>query len=192
MNEFFNFKIPDYNLRYGLDWGNFKSIVGDNVDYVFKKIFECYHLKDLNKMPLSIIERFLKQYKIDFYPTDTTETKITKLRFYFQSQKRKTLQDFYLDLIENIVGVRGIIYSGEEISGAFEWDTSAWYDDEAIDPDSITWGSESSKFLIFINVKTIDEELINQILSVLRAENILPAFYKIFLIDDAKTIIAEV
>ena len=181
-NNYFNFKIPSFNEEYGEDWEDFKTIVDDNVDHIISKTIDLYKLRDPSRMPIIALEKALQLRGIDFDSSDSVATKKYKLRKFNPTFRDKGLGDPYLDLAENITGTRGwIIWFN---IGA-TWGVDAWGDGR--------WGGNSeNKFIILFNVKTTNSDELDTIVSLLQSKTMLPAFYKIFLIDDDYNTLREV
>jgi hypothetical protein len=189
MNNFFNFKIPDF--KYGIDWDDFETIVEDNVDNLFESIWQLYWLNDPDYMSLQAVEKALKALKISFYTTDTLQLKKLRLRKFLTTFSNKASSDIYLDYAESIVGIRGVIYTGYTM-GVWRWGISRRSDVSSIIPESIRWTSSLTKFNIYIDVKTTDSDLLDVIVELYRLPYLYPAFYKIYLIDSNFTILRTV
>ena len=54
------------------------------------------------------------------------------------------------------------------------------------------WTGINSPFYVFIDVKTTDSDLLDEIVSIYREGYLLPAFYKIYLIDSDFNILRTV
>jgi hypothetical protein len=50
MNNTYNFRIPEFCAKYGLDWEDFCAIMEECGDYYVDKIWGIRHLFDLNRM----------------------------------------------------------------------------------------------------------------------------------------------
>jgi len=178
MNNYFNFKIPDFQQKYGEDWNDFLSVVDDNVDNIINKTIQLYWLKDPSRMTLLALEASLDLRGITYTTNDSTATKKFKLRQFNPTFRDKGLADPYLDLAENITGVRGSLSYYNLYS---VWDGSGvlW------DGDSTRWdGDGEGIFVILFNIKTTDPDQINTILTLLKEKTMKPAFYYLILIDD--------
>lgn len=191
MNDTFNFQIPLFNEKYGEDWADFKMITDDAVDYLFEKTWQLYWLVDPNYMTVRVAERVLQALGLEYSSTDTLYSKKYQIRKFLTSFADKSLADVYLDIAEGIVGVRGVIYSGLTF-GVWKWATSRWTSVGATFPVGIKWGSASSKFNIYIDVKTLVAAELDAIVTEYRRGYILPAFYQIYLIDTAGNILRTV
>jgi hypothetical protein len=188
MNNYFNFTIPKFNEQYGVDWDDFNDIVEDNVDYLFAAIWELYWLADPDYMPLQAIEKALRALKITFSGTETTAQKKLYLRKFLTTFKDKGSADIYLDYAEAITGIRGVIYSGYT-EGAWKWGETRFPKSGLSNIDYIRWAGQSSKFMFYIDVKTVDDDELDAIVEVYRLPYLLPAFYKIVLIDSSFNIL---
>jgi hypothetical protein len=180
-NNYFNFNIPEFNSQNGSDWTAFQTIINEWVDYYFAKTYQLYWLRKPDRLNTQAIEIALQLRGIKYTSTDTVKTKRFKLRHFNTSYMNKGLMDTYLDLAENITGIRGTIgYSTE----GWIWDDSKWTEGES--PTDAKWGgiASDSIYNIFFNIKTTNEDEIDAIETLIREKTNRPAFYQIFLIDD--------
>ena len=82
--------------------------------------------------------------------------------------------------VTGVTGITGILYAGTDYVN--RWDVSRWQDTTpAI--DLIRWPSDNPHFVIYFDVKTLDNGELDQIVDLLRDASVLPAFYQILLID---------
>src|SRR4030043_1508607 len=102
MNNFFNFTIPYFCSEYGADWDGFNTIVEDNTDYLFEKIWDFYKLNDPNFFSTRVAELVLQSLKIPFTELDTLQTKKQYIRKFLTNFKNKGSADIYLDVQESI------------------------------------------------------------------------------------------
>ena len=188
-NNYFNFKIPDFNERWGEDWSDFQTIIDDNVDHLIEKIVQLYWLKKPDRMTVIALELAMRFRQITIVSDDTLAQKRYKLRHYNSLYKEKSLGSFYLDPVESIVGTAGDLYLASDL-----WD--GWILDEFVfgDPDHGIFGGieEDNKWTFFFDVKTTDAGLLDQILECLRDKPMVPAFYRLILIDSSWNILEVV
>jgi hypothetical protein len=181
-NQFYNFRIPDFQDKYGDDWDGFQAVIDDNWDYVFKKAWELYHLVDLNRMPVRVVEYQMNLRSIDFSYSDTAVTKKVNLRNFVNKYVNKGLASVYLDIAEGVTGSVGDLYLDWDRSG-FDWDVDHW---------DFTWQDEGSKFIILFDVKTTDSGELDEIQALLQDESVKPAYYKIVLVDSDFNILRSI
>lgn len=191
MNNFFNFTIPYFNSQFGEDWDDFNSITEENVDYVVDKTWQLYWLKRIDTLPIIALDYAIKLRGIEVDADDTIALKKFKLRKFNTTFKDKGASSFYLDYQEAIVGTRGTVYDGLSL-GSSVWGRSIWPSSSIESDTEWVWVGSSSLFNIFIDVKTTDSDLLDDIVAVYRQRSMLPAFYKIFLIDSSFTILRSV
>jgi hypothetical protein len=191
MNNYFNFKIPEFNEKFGEDWGAFKAIIDDNVDYIINKTIDLYRLRDISVMPIMAVEASLRTKGIRFNSTDTTQMKKLRLRKFNTTHKSKATASFYLDIAEALVGTRGVVYNGY-VYGTFIHDTSIWPDPDSPTDKDWVWSTSENKFQMYIDVKTTNNDLLDTILSIYRQPDMLSAFYVVFLIDSTFNILRSV
>jgi hypothetical protein len=215
MNNFFNFDIPEFQKKYGQDWDAFKTIMGSEFDILFQKTWELYDLNNISKMDARIVQFWLDLYKIPYGESDTVQTKKLRLRFFIEKQKNKAMEAIFLDLGEQITGIRGALYCGSDI-GVWRWGFSRWAANRPIKlmrwnttPDRWTtwrwsgmrtgrlatflrWSQALPQFIIYFDVKTTDPTMLDQIQSLLQDKNVKPAFYKIYLCDSLFNILRTV
>ncbi len=198
MNNFFNFKIAEFNERYGTDWEDFKLIIDDYTDYHFQKIWELYHLDDINRMSEGIVNQLLKFMEISYSRVESLAEKKLKLRKNISRNKEKGFASQYLEELTGLVGAGAKIYSGYDL-GAWRWMSAEkntphvpgarWVDPEEFDQegdlDFIRFPTEKEHFKIYFDVKTIDDSQLDLIVQKLRASALMPAFYNIYLISIA-------
>jgi hypothetical protein len=191
-NKYFNFTLPNFQDRYGIDWDDFKSIVNSETDTLISKILELYWLKSIDRAPVLAVEFSMLVRDLFVSPTDTLAQKKYKLRTFNTTFKNKGMEDFYLDLAEEIVGTRGVIYSGYDFPN-WRWNFSRWLDvGGSIGGEEIAINSSTSIFYIFIDVKTTDADELDKIEETYEQDYVLPAFYKIILIDSNFQYLREV
>lgn len=182
MNNFFNFTIPEFYLRYGEDWEDFEDIVEDNVDYVYAKLLGLYWLIDIDRTPVRALEKVLRALKITYQIADSVSVKKALLRQYVTKYADKGLGQQYLDLAEAVTGIVGEFYVDYE-RGGWTWGEASWHDGATESEDDITWGAETGLFVIYFDVKTSDSDELDQIQVLLQDKTMSPAFYQIYLID---------
>jgi len=190
MNNFFNITYPKFIEKYGKDWEDFKTILNEWVDHFFSKAWDLYKYNNINTLSERALEQVLKALKIEFNVNDTFLTKKIKLRFFVSQYKRKGLSEIYLDLQEQIVGIRGTIVSGQSL-GVWRWGYSRWHG-SSIDASDMRWSQAGSQFEIYINCKTLDNTKLDQIVSLYRQKSVNPAFYRIYLVDDVYAILRTI
>jgi hypothetical protein len=191
MNNYFNFKIPFFNYQFGSDWGSFNSIVDDNVDYLMQKTEDLYKIKDITMMPILATELSLNLRKIETNPEESIALKKLKLRKFSTNFKEKGTSKIYLDYAENIVGARGKLYNAYGLGGT-RWGFSIWPNVGSPDPNDRVWATVTVAYQIYVDVKTTDPELLDAIVDVYRQSFLMPAFYKIFLVDSEFNILRSV
>lgn len=189
MNNFFNFNIPYFCDKYGNDWSDFTTITDENVDYSIGKIWDLYKLADPNFFTTPVAELVGRSLDLSFDTTDTLKTKKYRIRKFLTMFKDKGTDAFYLDPQESIVGTRGVIYSSLDY-GSWIWEESTWGDTDGA--ENILWSGDDAQFFVYIDCKTTDNDLLDQIVDAYSAEYMLPAFYKIYLIDSNFEILRSV
>lgn len=183
MNNWFNFHIPYFYETYGSDWVSFRSIIDYEVDYLFNKIHTLYSLNDINKMSDTVITKWLVLMGIKYSVGESTTVKRIRLRTFISRYINKGLADVYLDVAEGITGIRGAIYSGIS-AGAWFWSTNKW--------GAQKWGTSVGMYNVYFDVKTTDSTELDEIVILLQDPTLLPAFYKMYLIDSAWNILRTV
>jgi len=191
MNNFWNFEIPYFNQQMGSDWVPFKTIVDNNVDYMMSKTWDLYKLRDISMMPVIATDISISLRGIETEAGEAISIKKAKLRSFNKDFKSKGMKDTYLDYQELIVGIRGEIYNGY-IFGTFVWGISAWAIAGAPESTDRIWSTDQTKFNIYVDCKTTDSGLLDQIESVFRQSFLLPAFYTIYLVDSSFNILRTV
>ena len=181
-NLFYNFRIPAFQDKYGTDWSGFLSVMSDNWDYSFQKAMEFYHLVDLNRMPVRVVEHQMNTRAINFSASDTALTKKINLRNFVNKYVNKGLASIYLDIAEGVIGLVGDLYLDWDQDG-WEWGSSEW---------EMSWQADESKFIVLFDVKTTDSGKLDEIQALLRDESVLPAWYKIILIDSDFNILRSI
>ncbi len=161
------------------------------MDFYFRKVWELYYYNNINTISERAIEQILKLLKIQFSATDNLTTKKIKLRYFVGQYRKKGLADIYLDLQEAVVGTRGFIVSGQSL-GVWRWGFSRWHGPSGIQAADIRWSLAGSQFEIYINCMTLDDDLLDQIVSLYRADSVIPAFYQIYLVDDNYVILRTI
>jgi hypothetical protein len=190
-NNFWNFEIPYFNEQFGTDWSSFTTIVDTNIDTMFDKTFELYWLKDITRMPAMAVDYAIRLRGIETDPSETIAMKKSKLRNFNKDFKSKGMQDTYLDYQEIIVGVRGEVYNGY-IFGSFVWDTSCWPISGSPESTDYIWSTIGTKFDIYMDCKTTDSGLLDEMVAIFRQSFLLPAFYQIYLTDSSYNILRTV
>ena len=192
MNNFFNFQTPYFNQQFGSDWDDFNDITEENVDYIMDKTWQLYWLRRIDTMPVMALEQALRLRAIEVDATDSIALKKYKLRKFNTSFKEKGTADFYLDYQEEIVGTRGAIYSGLYF-GASIWGSSSWAISGGTPSGTeLVWATTYSPFHIFIDVKTTDSTLLDELVAVYSQTFLRPAFYQIYLVDSTFTILRSI
>lgn len=191
MNNWFNFKIPFFNEQFGQDWSDFLTIVESNTDNVMNKTFDLYKIHDVSMKPIRALELSLELRGIKTETTESVNIKRQKLRSYNKDFKSKGMKEVYLDYQEAVVGTRGEIYNGY-IVGTFVWDMSNWAVIGSEEPTDRIWSTEETKFLIYIDCKTTDSGLLDELVAIYRQAFLLPAFYQIYLVDSSLNILRTV
>lgn len=190
MNNYFNFKIPDFCEKYGSDWDDFKSIINFNVDYLINKTIQLYWLLDPNYFNVRVVEKVLESLDLQYNKKDSLSLKKYYVRKFVSTFKLKGLKATYLNIQENIVGVRGELYFGNSI-GSMRWGYSRWEngDDE---PTDWKWTIFESTFSVYIDCKTLNDDLLDLLVDSYKQGWLLPAFYRIYLIDSNFNILRKV
>ena len=191
MNNYFNFEIPFFNQQFGSDWATFNTIVETNNDYLFEKTYDLYKLKDITRMPILALDIALRLRNIETDPSEAINIKKQKLRSFNKDFKAKAMSDTYLDYQETIVGTRGVIYNGYTL-GSFIWGSSNWPVSSVLEDTDRIWSTTGSVFDIYIDCKTTDSGLLDEIVAIYRQKFLLPAFYQIYLIDSSFNILRTV
>ena len=181
-NLYFNYEIPYFNYAQGVDWDKYKDIIGENTDFIFGKTFDLYKLDEVNYYDSKVVEIKMQALGIDYSITDSLAVKKTKIRTFLSKYRNKGLAKVYEDLAESVTGSVPDIYSGI-IVGNYIWSISAWGTITDYDSVVMSWGDALNRFNIYIDVKTIDSALLDIIVVLYQEPPILPAFYKIYLID---------
>lgn len=191
MNNYFNFEIPFFNQQFGSDWTAFNTIVETNNDYLFGKTYDLYKLKDITRMPILALDIALRLRNIETDASEPINIKKQKLRSFNKDFKAKAMSDTYLDYQETIVGTRGSIYNGYTL-GSFIWGLSNWPVSSVLEDTDRIWSTTGSAFDIYIDCKTTDNGLLDEIVAIYRQKFLLPAFYQIYLIDSSFNILRTV
>lgn len=191
MNSWYEFKIPYFNEQFGSDWTSFITIVDDNVDYVMNKTYDLYKLRDVATMPVLALEMALKLRDIETWPTEDLRSKKLKVRKFATASQSKGTKDLYLDYAEAIVGIRGSAYNGYAL-GESDWGVMAWPTPGSPDASDRVWSTPTIMFDIYIDVKTTDSDLLDEIVLTYRQKFLLPAFYQIYLVDSSLNILRTV
>lgn len=181
-NKFFNPKFPEFITKFGKDWTSFRTLFDSWVDDIVDKIFRIRHEKSINNGSLKSIERQMRSKGITIDATDTLLDKKIKLRQFVKKHQKKGMEETYLDPIQEIVGIRGVIYSGRDVR-TWKWNFSRWRRTDAVESNTdIIWSISVPRFVIYIDVKTTDSGLLDEIQQLLEGE-LRPAYYTIKLID---------
>jgi hypothetical protein len=194
MNNYFNFIIPEFNQRYGVDWEDFTEIIDYEVDNVMNKTYQLYWLREVDKMPLLALELSMKLRGITVFSDETIQQKRLRVRSFNTDFKRKATEDIYLDYAEEIFGERGDTYPGYLISNRV-WGTSHWPIPSSPDSDDMIWSGLSSHFTVYVMPKpsgTASDADLDELVATYQEPFLLPAFYKIFLIDNNYQIVRSV
>ncbi len=189
-NNYFNFTLPTFMVQYGSDWIDFQTIVDDNVDNVMSKTYQLYWLNDPNNFTTRVSELVLDSLGISYSTTDTLLTKKIKIRTFLTKYANKGLADTYLEIGEDIVGTTGTIYTSLEDLN-WLWGNSRWGSTGSTFLNSIKWNNQP-RFFIYIDVNTTDNDELDQIQLLMQEDSMLPAFYKIFLIDSSFNILRSI
>jgi hypothetical protein len=191
MNNFFNFEIPYFNEQFGSDWSSFTTIVNDSVDYTMNKTWDLYKLRDISMMPVMATDIAIQLRGIETDAGEALAVKKAKIRNFNKDFKSKGMQATYLDYQELIVGTRGVVYNGY-IFGTFVWGMSAWPISGSPEGTDRIWSTDQTRFDIYIDCKTTDSGLLDEIVAIYRQSFLLPAFYTIYLIDSSFNILRTV
>lgn len=191
MNEYFNFRLPDFNALHGNDWQDFLDIEEDYVDDLYDKTYELYYLNDINRMSNRVVNINLDVLGVAYEPSDSPDTKRIKLRNLANESVNKGMDVVYLDIAEAIVGIRGTIKGGQDI-GVYRWGVSRWKGTPTWQSYYIRWTIGGNQFIIYIDVKTLDNGELDQIQSLFQHEYLLPAFYQIYLIDSSFNVLRTI
>ncbi len=192
-NNFVNFELPRFQDKYGTDWDDYVSIRQEFLDHIALKIWQIYHLNNVGTMGEKAMEFLLQSLRIEFDSTDTFLTKKIKLRTFVSRYQRKSLEDVYLDIQEEIVGTRGTIYSGHSV-GVWRHEYSRRFGAETPvqQAEHIRHSSSGSQFETYIDVQTSDATKLDQITALYRIPSIRPAFYQIYLVNGNFTVLRTV
>jgi hypothetical protein len=189
MNNFYNINIPLFMDRYGTDWDDFKTVTGDNTDHLMNKTYQLYWLADPNYFTIRVAEEVSKTLDLYYDASTTLATMKYNIRKFLTTYANKGLADTYLDIQENIVGVRGVIYTGSDIGWQNHTtivnNSNRWGSTSGTFPGAFKWSVAPPQFFIYIDVKTTNSTLLDQIQEEYRRDEMLPAFYQIYLIDSS-------
>lgn len=191
MNNWFNFSIPRFNEQYGSDWDSFNDIVEDNVDYIYAKTEQLYSLKDPGRLSVQAIEKALSVRGIEFSEATPISVKRKNLRAFVLANKSKGMSKVYLDYAEAVVGQRGQVYNGYS-TGSWVWGASKWPTPSAIDSSALIHSTPQTLYDIYIDVKTENSDLLDDIVYAFRQSFLLPAFYKIHLVNSSLQVLRRV
>lgn len=147
-NNYFNFKIPDFNEKFGDDWDNFKTIIDSEVDTLISKIMRLYWMMDPSKMPIRAVELAMQLRDITINDDDSLTVKRGKVRDYNSRYTNKGLAEPYEQLVEDVTGETPIFTLGITING--------WIIGSGILPVKLGDGDIPDKYLIFIEVHPSD------------------------------------
>lgn len=195
-NKFFNFSIPKFNQNYGSDWSGFTTIINDNVDNLFLKIWQIYHLIDIDRMSATVLEYWISLKGIISNDDDTVPIKKAKLRQWLTKHRDKGLAVIYEERCSSVTGLTPTIYNGADF--VWRWPDNAqtmgsrWQGSGDPELDYIRWPDDNPQFSILIDVKTLVAAELDEIVALLRERPVLPAFYKIYLIDSDFNILRTV
>lgn len=190
-NKFFNPKLPEFITKFGKDWTSFRTLFDSWVDDTVDKVFGLRHEKSINNGSLKSIERQMRTKGITIDVLDTLLDKKIKLRQFVKKHQKKGMEETYLDPIQEIVGVRGVIYSGRDVR-TWKWNSSRWRRTDAVEANTdIIWSISVPRFVIYIDVKTTDSGLLDEIQQLLEGE-LRPAYYTIKLIDSAFNVLRTI
>ena len=191
MNNWYEFKLPYFNEQFGVDWDTFMTITDDNVDYIMNKTWQLYWLRDIGALSGLALDMAINLRKIAVTSDESTLLKRTKLRKFNTIFKSKGMPDTYLDYQEVIVGTRGEIIVASSLNG-FIWDGSSWATPGNILTEDRVWSNSTTLFAIYIDVKTLDNDLLDEIVSVYSQDYLKPAFYTIYLVDSSLNILRTI
>ncbi len=196
-NNFYQFKIPYFNEKYGSDWDSFTTVINDNVDYVMNKTYQLYWLFDPNYYTTRVAEAVSDSLEIDYTEITTLAVKKYNIRKFLTKYANKGLADTYLDVQEAIVGTRGVIYTGYQ----YGWKHHTTSTDNNNRWGSATsgtfggafkWTKASPQFYIYIDAKTTDSGLLDLLVEEYRQPSMLPAFYQIYIVDSSNNLLRTV
>jgi len=177
-----NFKLPDLLENYGQDWSDFLDITTENNDYNFNKIWELYYLVDIDRMPLQVLESLLRNLKINYDAADSFQIKKILLRSHAGKYINKGLDIIYIEAAKSITGLDGVLHNFDSV-GYMEWGQSIWPDTSSPSIDDWVWAEMDDLYIIYFDVKTLDNDELDDIQRLLQDETLKPAFYKMYLID---------
>ncbi len=182
MNNFLNFRLPDFQNKYGSDWNDFIDLMEEIYDEIYVDTVDLYSLSNIDKMRDEIVIILLSLFKIETTLLDTKGTRKNKLREFVNVYRKKGLAEIYLDVGESVTGLIGNLYTAKEKGG--------WVIGEDIIP--LRLESEQDLFIILYDAKTVDAGEIDIIVSMLRDKYLYPAFYKMYIVDSSLNVLAEV
>lgn len=195
-NNYFNFKIPFFNTEYGVDWTNLQTIVNDNVDYLMGKTYQLYWLDDPNYYSTRVTEKVSDSLFLLYNHITETSVKKFNIRKFLTTFANKGLKDTYLDIQENIVGIRGDVYARSVIGWKHHTTTTdnpnRWGSTGSTFAGAFRWSVAPPQFEILIDVMTLDNGLLDQIEEQYRRPELLPAFYTIYLVDSSFTFLRRI
>ncbi|MDA3900074.1 MAG: hypothetical protein PF637_06095 [Spirochaetes bacterium] len=183
MNNTYNFRIPEFCAKYGLDWEDFCAIMEECGDYYVDKIWGIRHLFDLNRMDGRSVNSWLSFLKIAYKSLDDLGYRKFQIRINNSLGRKKSLTDPYKTVCEYITGNVPDFYSSESF-GSWVWGDSAWFTPQAVSSNAMRWGAGGSQKEIMINPHTTDDSLLDALVEALSRKNIKPAFYVLLLVDD--------
>ena len=191
MNKFYNIRYPEFINKYGEDWSGFKSIVDRAVDIIIEAIFQIRNEHNINTMSERVVDIHMRVRGITIDSSDTLLDKKIKLRTFVSKHQKKGLDVIYLDIAEEIVGTRGVIYLESAVGGRI-WGQSVWPDPLSAQPNEMSWTSDGYLFRVYIDVKTLDNGELDNIKRLYLDPTVRPSYYKIFLIDSDFNILRTV
>lgn len=176
MNNYYNIKIPDYNLKYGDDWDLFKQYVDDQNDYVFKKTFELYYLNNIDRMPDRIVKIILDIMDVQYDESDTPATMKNKLRTLANKYINKGLDVIYIDVIEPVTSITPDFYLAA-VESSFRWGVARW--------GHLRWTSDgAATFQVLIETYVTDDAILDEVQRLLQEKVLKPAFYQVYLLSN--------
>jgi hypothetical protein len=182
-NNYFNFRLPDFQEKYGSDWDDFIGEIDDIIDEVYSDTFDLYRLSDIDRMKNTVVNILVNVYKIATISGETSRQLRVKLRSFPSIYANKGLAIIYIEIAEGITGIAGELYTADILEG-WLWDTSTF---------PIRFGdSDQDKFIILFDVKTTDNTELDSIQELLRDKTVKPAFYQMFLIDSSYNILRTI
>lgn len=185
MNNYFNFKLPNFISEYGSDWQDFVDIMEEYCDELYLKTEQLYKIIDINKMIDRNIINNLILYRIYYDSSYTPAMRRTAFRSVVTESTNKGLRLVYHNICLSITGLAPDFYLGLDLVHRWNttrrWNFSRW-------PATGT----DKYFQIYIDVKTIDNTELDNIANMIRQDQYSPIFYRVYLVDSSFTVLRSI